>query len=186
MSKNPDNKSGMIEIRDVLKNEFQRFSSINTVLKETSEGFNKIDSTYTNYGSEMNTAKNHLIKLKRREFFENLFIYIGLVFYFICVAYVMLRRFPIHRIIYLLYFILEKIVGYGINIGELVYNLTGINKGENYYQNTTNLTELINLTLPEVLNNNTYTELYESGEEICINNFIYYAGIGVNNTYSHK
>ena len=100
-------KGKIIEIRDVLKNEFQRFASISTVLKDTSDQFNKIDDTYTSYGSEMDTAKLHINKLKRREFFENLFIYIGLCFFFLCVIYVMLKRFPLHRIIYFMVDILH-------------------------------------------------------------------------------
>lgn len=105
-------KSEMFEIRDILKTELNKFSLINSTLKETSEGFNRIGSNYNNYESEIDTSKNHIIKLKRREFFENLFIYVGFVIFFLCVAYVMLKRFPLHRIIFALYSILEYIVNF--------------------------------------------------------------------------
>ncbi len=121
-------KSGIIEIRDVLKNEFQRFASINTVLKDTSDGFDKIDDTYSTYSSEMDVAKNHIIKLKRREFFENLFIYIGLIFFFACVAYVWLKRFPLHKIIYLIVNLLTFLIN---TTTSVVYSLMGDNKSVN-------------------------------------------------------
>jgi hypothetical protein len=130
-------KTGMFEIRDVLKNEFQRFASINSVLKETSDGFDKIDETYETYGTEMDTSKTHLIKLKRREFFENVFIYIGLVIFFICVIYVMLKRFPLHRIIFFVYNILEMIVGYLWLSKNIVYDMI-LSSNKTFYNSTTN------------------------------------------------
>jgi hypothetical protein len=130
-------KTGMFEIRDVLKNEFQRFASINTVLKETSDGFDKIDETYETYGTEMDTSKTHLLKLKRREFFENMFIYIGFVIFFICVSYVMLKRFPLHRIIFFVYNILEMIVGYLWLSKNIVYDLI-LSSNKTFYNSTTN------------------------------------------------
>ncbi len=131
-------KTGMFEIRDVLKNEFQRFASINTVLKETSDGFDKIDETYQTYGSEMDTSKTHLIKLKRREFFENMFIYIGFVIFFICVSYVMLKRFPIHRIIFFIYSFLEMILGYVWLSKNIVYDLI-LPSNKTFYNSTSNI-----------------------------------------------
>jgi hypothetical protein len=134
-------KAGMVEIRDVLKNEFQRFAGINTVLKDTSDGLNKIDNTYTHYSSEMDTAKTHILKLKRREFFENMFIYIGLIFFFVCVAYVWLKRFPLHKIVYLVYYLLSGIVNTGISIITSVFGSRGNSSTLNL--NST-ISELIN------------------------------------------
>lgn len=102
-------KSNLIEIRDILKNELNKFSSISSTLKDTSEGLNNIDSKYNEYNKEIDESKLHIMKLKRREFFENLFIYIALAFYFCCVIYITLKRFPVHKIIFLFYRIVEYI-----------------------------------------------------------------------------
>ena len=143
-------KSGFVEIRDVLKNEVQRFSSINTILVEGSSEYNKIDKVYSSYGSEMDVSKNHILKLKRREFFENLFIYIGMIIYFSCVAYVMLKRFPVHRIIFFVYYILESIVGGVWDVKEYVLL--------NYIINNT--TSTLNIT--NATNSSYFNELYSN------------------------
>lgn len=142
-------KGKIIEIRDVLKNEFQRFATISTVLKDTSDQFNKIDDTYTSYGSEMDTAKLHINKLKRREFFENLFIYIGLCFFFMCVIYVMLKRFPLHRIIYLIVDILQLVY----SSGEYVVKNIIIEKLQKNHNMTLNSNNTINPNISLKLNN---------------------------------
>ncbi len=134
MSNKNKEKSNFVEIRDVLKDEVQRLSSINTVLLEGTSEFNKIDDLYSSYGSEMDISKNHIIKLKRREFFENLFVYIGLVIYFACVAYVMLKRFPLHRIIFFVYYILEVLLTWLFSIKEyIIVSMTNI-AAANYTQ----------------------------------------------------
>ena len=118
MSKNNDDKvqkSKMLEIRDILKNQVQIYSNLHTTLNDTSKGFDRIDDAYTTYGSEITVSSNHISKLKKREFFENLFIYIGFVFFFLCVTYILLKRFPN---------LYNKIAdGYGQNLLTL-YNLT--------------------------------------------------------------
>ena len=132
-------KSNLLEIRDILKNELNKFSNISTTLKDTSEGLNNIDSKYIEYGREINESKTHIIKLKRREFFENLFIYIALIFYTSCVIYITLKRFPVHRIILVIYNICEYILCFSselymrisLNISGFSANLTNLNN-ENY------------------------------------------------------
>ncbi len=150
MSKSDKEKSGIVEIRDVLKDEFQRFSSINSVLKETSDGFDKIDETYQTYGSEMDISKTHLLKLKRREFFENVFIYVGLAIFFICVTYVMLKRFPIHRIIFFALNIIEMIVSYIWASKNYVFDLLLPTNKTIYNMNSTSLNYSSNNISPEL------------------------------------
>lgn len=158
-------KAGMVEIRDVLKNEFQRFAGINSVLKDTSDGLNKIDNTYTHYSSEMDTAKTHILKLKRREFFENMFIYIGLIFFIICVAYVWLKRFPLHKIVYLVYYIFSSIVYTGLSVVTSVFGYGG------------NSTINVNSTLTDLI--------YQANQMIQVNGSMKQFGDldGVNSTF---
>lgn len=99
MSNSKENKSNLIEIRDILKNEMDKFKTINTEIIDNQHDFGKIGNNYTKYSSEIDKSREHINKLKRREFYENLFVYIGFYFFFACVAFVMLKRFPIHKII---------------------------------------------------------------------------------------
>jgi len=161
-------KSNLIEIRDILKNELNKFSNISSTLKDTSDGLNNIDTKYNDYNKEIDESKSHIIKLKKREFFENLFIYIALAFYIICIIYITLKRFPIHRIIFFIYNILEYIsniffsftikIADSLNSNKLVNsNLNGFNNSEiiqnltesfqNFVYKTYNYTGLNNETL---------------------------------------
>ena len=145
MSKNNDDKiqkSKMLEIRDILKNQVQIYSNLHTTLNDTSKSFDKIDDAYTTYGSEIIVSSSHISKLKKREFFENLFIYIGFVFFFLCVAYILLKRFPIHHMIYLCYNMLEYIFGtLNLLFTNINYQLTEI-----IYFFKTNITDSPHLT----------------------------------------
>lgn len=100
MSNSKENKSNLIEIRDILKNEMDKFKTINTEIIDNQHDFGKIGDNYTKYSSEIDKSREHINKLKRREFYENLFVYIGFYFFFVCVAIVLLRRFPLHKIIF--------------------------------------------------------------------------------------
>jgi hypothetical protein len=137
--------SGLNEIRSILKEQFKIFSQTSEVLKETSEGFNKIDNTYEHYESAIDKSKEEIRKLKRREFYENLFIYIGFCFFFLCVAIVMLRRFPLHKIIYLVYSLLEYIIFKIMDLKNVVIS--------NHYHNHTNYTNYTydEVSLPEII-----------------------------------
>ena len=60
--------------------------------------FEKIHENYEKYDVSVDESRNHITKLKKREFYENLFVWIGFFFFMLCVIYVWLRRFPIHKI----------------------------------------------------------------------------------------
>ena len=77
-----------------------KFKTINTEIIDNQHDFGKIGNNYTKYSSEIDKSREHINKLKRREFYENLFVYIGFYFFFVCVAIVLLRRFPLHKIIF--------------------------------------------------------------------------------------
>ena len=81
MSKD-DNKSNLIEIRDILKNEMDKFKAINNEIVLNQNDFGKIGNNYNKYSNEIDKSKEHINKLKRREFYENLFVYIGFYFFF--------------------------------------------------------------------------------------------------------
>lgn len=178
MSNKDDQKqktSGLVEIRDMLKGELNKFSTINLALKETTEGFNKIDSTYTNYGSEIDVSRNHIMKLKRREFFENLFVYIGFVIYLCCVAYVLLKRFPIHRLVYLAYFIVEYIV-------SVIYSSKGIIDG--YFKGGNNTLYDLNNTL--LYNISNYTTAYSEIDNVYSNNVSLFSNLTIYEAFSNN
>ncbi len=143
-------KSKMLEIRDILKNQVRIYSNLHETLTTTSKGFDKIDDAYTAYESEIGISGSHISKLKKREFYENLFIYIGFVFFFMCVAYVLLKRFPIHHLLYMVYYSVEYILTllsstyFLINqhFRKLLLNDSNITNitggGTEYYENYTN------------------------------------------------
>ena len=66
-------QSGMVEIRDLLKGEFNKFSHISSSLNQQKEDFAKIKDTLTSinlsniaYGGEIDHSGNYISKLKRR------------------------------------------------------------------------------------------------------------------------
>jgi len=153
MSENTDDKkqkSKMLEIRDILKNQVKIYSNLHETLTTTSKGFDKIDDAYTSYGSEIGISGSHITKLKKREFFENLFIYIGFLFFFICVAFVLLKRFPIHHLLYAIYNILD----YMISSLSSTYSLIN----QHFFQVLLNSTNITNLNGTEYFNNHTPLE----------------------------
>ena len=108
MSKNKN--SSLIEIRDILKEEMDKFNLINNEIVDNQNDFEKISENYTKYSNKIDKSKSHITDLKKQEFLENLFIYIGFYFFFGCVIYVLLKRFPIHKIVFFALKILKKIV----------------------------------------------------------------------------
>ena len=73
-----------------------------------------------------------------------------MIIYFSCVAYVMLKRFPVHRIIFFVYYILESIVGGVWDVKEYVLL--------NYIINNT--TSTLNIT--NATNSSYFNELYSN------------------------
>ena len=108
MSKNKN--SSLIEIRDILKEEMDRFNLINNEIVDNQNDFEKISENYSKYSNKIDKSNSHITDLKKQEFLENLFIYIGFYFFFGCVIYVLLKRFPIHKIVFFTLKILKKIV----------------------------------------------------------------------------
>ena len=95
-----ERRSNLVEIRDLLKGEMDKFKAINSEIYDNQSDFSKISDNYSKYSNEIDKSKNHITELKKREFFENLFVYIGFYFFFACVAFVLLKRFPVHKIIF--------------------------------------------------------------------------------------
>lgn len=143
MSKEDENskkiKSGMVEIKDLLKNQHNNFAMIDMALKDTSQGLDKIGHTYENYDSAIDKSKAHIKALERQEFYENMFIYIGFIIFFICVAWVMHRRFPLLKVIYLLYQVIEYIFIYLVYLKDNIL--------ANYIFKNLNSTQIPNSTL---------------------------------------
>jgi hypothetical protein len=163
MSENTDDKkqkSKMLEIRDILKNQVKIYSNLHETLTTTSKGFDKIDDAYSAYGSEIGISGSHITKLKKREYFENLFIYVGFVFFFICVALVLLKRFPIHHLLYTIYNLLDFILSslsstYSLinqHFFKILLNNTNITNGNSteYYHNHTYLENDLNINNSKV------------------------------------
>lgn len=109
-------KTTLIEIRDLLKLEMDKFTAINSEMIDNKNDFQKINTNYQKYSSQIDKGREHINQLKRREFFENLFVYIGFVFFFCCVAIVILRRFPLHLLVLRVVSFFHKIVSYLNNL----------------------------------------------------------------------
>ena len=127
-----------MEIRDILKEEMDKFTDISNEIVDNQHDFEKITENYNKYNDLIDKGKTHISDLRRREFYENLFIYIGYYFFFVCVGYVLLKRFPVHKIIGFIFKIIYKIVKFVIpsknSSGEM-----------NHYYNITNQTNTTDL-----------------------------------------
>ena len=149
MSKEKKNSS-LIEIRDILKEEMDKFTAINNEIIDNQNDFEKITENYNKYDNLIDKGKSHITDLNRQEMIENLFIYIGFYFYWACVIYVLLKRFPIHKIIGFLFKILKKIImlfvpGKGGDIISTVGNFTN-----STLNNTVN--QILNYTVNQMEN----------------------------------
>ena len=109
MSKEKKNSS-LIEIRDILKEEMDKFTAINNEIIDNQNDFEKIHDNYTKYNTLIDKGKSHITDLRKQEFYENLFIYIGYYFFFLCVIIVLLRRFPVHKIFIYFLKLIYKII----------------------------------------------------------------------------
>ena len=105
-----EKNSSLIEIRDMLKEEMDKFTAINDEIVDNQNDFQKINDNYNKYNNLIDKGHTHVSDLKRQEFYENLFVYIGFYFFFGCVIYVLLKRFPIHKIIMFAFKLLYKII----------------------------------------------------------------------------
>ena len=105
-----EKNSSLIEIRDMLKEEMDKFTAINDEIVDNQNDFQKINDNYNKYNNLIDKGHTHVSDLKRQEFYENLFVYIGFYFFFFCVIIILLKRFPIHKIIFFVFKILRKII----------------------------------------------------------------------------
>ena len=109
MSKEKKNSS-LIEIRDILKEEMDKFNVINDEMVDNQSDFQKINDNYNQYDTLINKGHTHISDLTRQEYIENLFIYIGFYFFLCCVFYVLHKRFPILKIITFLLKLIYKTI----------------------------------------------------------------------------
>ena len=149
-----EKNSSLIEIRDMLKEEMDKFTAINNEIIDNQSDFEKITDNYNKYNSLVDKGRSHITDLKKQEFFENLFIYIGFYFYLGCVVYVLSKRFPIHKILMFFIKLLYKIVKFffkaikedendiSSSIGT-INNLTNITLVNKTLQNTTVLNKTV-------------------------------------------
>ncbi|MCQ2818209.1 MAG: hypothetical protein MJ252_13160 [archaeon] len=124
MSNDQNGKTNLIEIRDLLKLEMDKFTSINSEMIDNKSDFEKIGKNYEEYSGKIDKGRDHITQLKRREFFENLFVYIGFFFFYGCVAIIILRRFPIHKIIFFFISLFKKTL---LKITGLIPNQKDLN-----------------------------------------------------------
>jgi hypothetical protein len=144
-----EKSADLVEIRDILKKELKKFTNVQSTLQQTTDGFNKVDTNYSKYESEIDESKKHINELRKKEFYENLYVYIGFGFFLCCVSWILLKRFPLHRIIFIAYNFLEYLIGLAIS----AYNITiaYLNKETSNTHVGYNTTSLANT----VLQNNT-------------------------------
>ena len=116
MSNKSKKKSTLIEIRDILKGEFDKFTAINNEIIDNQNDFKNINENYEKYNNSIDEGRDHITKLKKREFYENLFVWIGFCIFMLCVTYILLRRFPIHKIFIYIYKLGKKIVNFFIRL----------------------------------------------------------------------
>ena len=102
--------SSLMEIRDLLKEEIYKFDSINEEIIDNQNDIQKINDNYSKYNNAIKESHSHVNNLKKFEFYENLFVYIGFYFFFFCVIVVLFRRIPLRKIIFSIFEIMRKIV----------------------------------------------------------------------------
>ena len=92
MSNKSKKKSTLIEIRDILKGELYKFIAINNEIIDNQNDFRNINENYEKYNNSIDESRNQITQLKKREFYENLFVWIGFCIFMLCVTYILLRR----------------------------------------------------------------------------------------------
>ena len=188
---NERKNSSLIEIRDILKEEMDKFTAMNNEIIDNQNDFEKITENYNKYDNLIDKGKSHITDLNRQEMIENLFIYIGYYFYFCCVIYVLLKRFPIHRIIGFLFKILKRIIWIfipdkGDDIISIVGNFTNttlnitFNQKENYtvnqmeYYTVNKYEKYIVNQMENYTVNNLYNYIFNQMENFTVNNLYNY------------
>ena len=169
--------SDLIEIRDLLEEEMNKFNAINDELIDNQNDFEKISENYNRYNNLIDKGHTHISDLKRQEFYENLFVYFGFYFFFGCVIYVLSKRFPIHRIIFFglkqIYKIIMLFIP-GKKSGDSAFDSSLVNKTNTSFDTIMNET---NITFIENINRTSESFDYD----ITPNNFFYF--ININITY---
>ena len=130
MSNKSKKKSTLIEIRDILKGELDKFTAINNEIIDNQNDFRNINENYEKYNNSIDESRNHITQLKKREFYENLFVWIGFTIFMLCVTFILLRRFPLHKIFIYIFKLGKKIVYFFIRIFKLPSNKKNLNKNE--------------------------------------------------------
>ena len=74
MSNKSKKKNTLLEIRDILKGELDKFTAINNEIIDNQNDFRKINENYEKYNNSIDESRNHIKKIKKREFYENLFV----------------------------------------------------------------------------------------------------------------
>ena len=104
------NNSNLVEIRDLLKEEMDKFNAINDEIIENQNDFQKISDNYNQYNNLINEGGHHVNDLTKQEYYENMFLYFGFYFFFGCVIYVVSKRIPIHKIMMLALKLIYKFI----------------------------------------------------------------------------
>ena len=92
MSNKSKKKSSLIEIRDILKGELDKFTAINSEVINNQNDFEKIHENYEKYDVSIDESRNHITKLKKREFYENLFVWIGFFFFYVMCSLCLVKK----------------------------------------------------------------------------------------------
>ena len=172
-----EKNSSLMEIRDILKEEMDKFNAINDEIIDNQHDFQKINDNYNKYNNLIDKGHSHVSDLRKQEFYENLFVYIGFYFFFFCVAIVLLRRFPVHKIIFFAFKMLHKFImmffpnkkGTVANIENDPFlnktNDTFFNQTNDFIFNKTNET-ILNKTSDYILNKTEYSFLNKTNDTI--------------------
>ena len=159
--------SSLLEIRDMLKEEMDKFEAINDELIDNQNDFEKINENYNQYNDLIDKGHSHITDLEKQEFYENLLVYISFYFFFGCVIYVLSKRFPIHRLILFCFKQVFKII-------MLIFpNKKGTISSVDNVMNVTNTT--YDNIMNETAINNTNITLPDNETDInyCLNNHTY-------------
>ena len=104
----------IVEIRDMLKEMLDKFEEINDETVEQQNNIEKIEENYVQYNNLIKKGGDIVNDIANREYYETLFVYFGIFFFFGCVIFVLLKRIPIHKII--------------VHAFELISKITNLNK----------------------------------------------------------
>ena len=146
--------SDLAEISDIIKSGTSNFSEIKNTLHKTTDRLSKIETTMENYDEQIDESRKHVNRLKMREYYENLFIYIGFYFFLACAAYIILKRFPLSLIFRTIYYFIENFTYYLYSLFNSINDY--ITKEVSSQMNVTD-TQAFNKTVKKVVKNITNT-----------------------------